>query len=81
MHSIVIIDESVLYKQVCTINFKVAKRLDLNCSHHKKDNYIIEVWVTITVVILVQYINIANQHFVHIKLTKCTCQLYLKNKC
>lgn len=29
-------------------------------------------------VILLQYINVLNQHVVHLMLTQCTCQVYVQ---
>ena len=54
------------------IDFKVAKRLDLNCFHHIKTEEncdIINVLVNTTDVILLQYVSISNQHSVNLKLT------------
>ena len=52
-------------QQYCIINFKVAKRLNFNCSHHKKesnDYVMIEVLANAKVVTVLQYINVSNQH-------------------
>ena len=54
------------------IDFKVAKRLDLNCFHHIKTEEncdIINVLANTTDVILLQYVSISNQHSVNLKLT------------
>ena len=54
------------------INFKVAKRLDLNCFHHIKTEEncdIVNVLANTTDVILLQYASISNQHSVNLKLT------------
>ena len=56
-------------------NFKVAKRLGLNYSQHKKEVLlynVIEVLANATMVIILWIINASNQHIVHLKLI---CQL------
>lgn len=54
-------------------NFQVARKLDLNCSHHEKEVVceVIQELVNATVVIILQYINVSDQHIVHLKLTQC----------
>ena len=55
------------------INFKVAKRLDLNCFHNikQKENCdIIKVLANTTDVIILQYVSVSNQHIVNLKLTR-----------
>lgn len=62
------------------INFKVARRLVLNCSCHKEDIRIMgqdRVLVYTMAVIILSYISVSNQHVVHLQLTQCYCQLYL----
>ena len=57
------------------INFKVAKRLDLNCFHHiktKENCDIINVLANTTDVIILQYVSVSNPHTVHLKLRNCT---------
>ena len=54
------------------INFKVARRLDLNCFYHiktKENCDIINVLTNTTDVIILQYVSISNQHSVNLKLT------------
>lgn len=53
------------------IDFKTAKKVDLKCSHHKKEMiklcHFLEVLAKAMVVIMLQYKNV--QHTVHLKLT------------
>ena len=54
------------------INFKVTKRLNLNCFHHikpKENCDIIKVLANTTDVIILQYVSVSNQHIVNLKLT------------
>ena len=59
--------------QYCIICFKVAKRLDLKCSHHTNTHTImceiVEVLADTTVVIILKYKNVSNQHVMCLKLT------------
>lgn len=53
--------EIIVNQQYCIIKFKVAKRLNLICSHHKNVVIIIsmvEVLVNATVIIMLQSINV-----------------------
>lgn len=50
------------------INIKLARRLDLNYSHH---NYAMwEMLANITMAIILQYISVSNHNVVHPKLTQ-----------
>ena len=51
------------------VDFKVAKRPDLNFSYHRKEMMIM--WLAnTTVVIILQYKNVSsNQHIIHLKLS------------
>ena len=52
--------------------FKVAKRLDLNCSHHKNEMVIMyHDGANVMVVITWQHVLVSNQHVVHLKVTQC----------
>lgn len=63
----------MIIKKYCIINFNGAKRLDLNCFHHKKKNLcdMIEVLADFMVVIILQYVNVSDQHVVDTKPTQC----------
>lgn len=48
------------------VNFKVANRLNLGCSQHKGNNHVtcmIKVLTNVTIVIILQYINVSNQQW------------------
>lgn len=58
-----------IYSQRYSIrNFEVAKRLDLNCSHAKREKIIMECdgGVSIEVVVILQYVNVSNQHLIYV---------------
>lgn len=50
-------------RQYCVTHFRVAKRLDCNCPHHKQrnDNYVTVVEVLASMTIILQYLNVSNQ--------------------
>ena len=67
----------MLRQQYCIVSIKLAKGLDLNYSHQKKrnDNYgmgceVKEVLANAAMAIILQYINVPNQHAIHLKLTQ-----------
>ena len=69
-------------QQDCTINCKLAKRLDPNCSHPKKEMIImcmIEVSANASmVVVILQCINTWNQYMVHLV---CWCVFVCARSC
>lgn len=54
---------------------KVAERLDLESSHHRKESVIMwgdgGVLSNATVVIISQYNSVSKQHIAHLKLSQC----------
>ena len=69
-------------QQYCIINFKATKRLDLNCSYHRREMIILwseEMLASVTEVIVSQCINVLN-HTVHLKLALCSVSIKKKKK-
>ena len=56
---------------------KVSKRIALKYSHHKSrnGNYVLEVLIKPIALIILQNINVSNQHIIHLKLTQCQLNL------
>ena len=51
--------------------FQVAKRLDLNFSHHKKEILCGMIEVPNSTMVEIIYLNVSNQHIVSFKITQC----------
>lgn len=70
-------------QQYCIVNFEVTKKLNLNCSQHKKKWQIcdmMKVLANATVVILMQFINVPDDTLHTLNLLHVMCQLYLNKK-
>ena len=57
--------------QHCVLPLKATETVDLKCSHHTREEVsVLEVVINLIVVIILQYIHIANHHVLYLKLTQ-----------
>ena len=56
--------------------YSILLTVDLKCFHHKKMELcdMIEALKNVMVVMILQYLNISNQHIVYLKFTNVICQ-------